>query len=60
MTGRLHLQAAGFLLAGIRPEDPTTFLAAVGLGLITAVIGCVRPALRAARIDPIKALRNLS
>jgi predicted permease len=48
----------GSLLAGIRPEDPVTIITAVALGLLTAAIGCLRPALRAARIDPITALRQ--
>jgi ABC-type antimicrobial peptide transport system permease subunit len=46
------------LLFGIAPGDPQTILAAVALCLFTTVIGCVRPALRAARIDPMVALRE--
>jgi predicted permease len=47
----------GALLSGVRPEDPLTIAAAAGLCLTTAVVGCLRPALRAARVDPMTALR---
>jgi putative ABC transport system permease protein len=46
------------LLFGIPPNDPRTILAAVALCMLTAVIGSVRPAIRAARIDPMRALRE--
>lgn len=46
------------LLVGVQPGDPPTFLAAALLCLATTVFGCVRPALRASRIDPISALRS--
>jgi len=48
----------GALLFGIPPADPLTIVAAVGVCLLTAMIGCLRPALRAARIDPMTALRQ--
>jgi ABC-type antimicrobial peptide transport system permease subunit len=41
----------------VRPEDPLTFALASGLCLATALAGCLRPALRAARVDPLVALR---
>lgn len=44
-------------LFGVSPADPATMLAAVLLCLVTAIAGCLRPALRAGRIDPITALR---
>ncbi|HEX9941883.1 MAG TPA: ABC transporter permease [Thermoanaerobaculia bacterium] len=47
----------GALLFGVRPEDPLTIAAAVALCLATAAAGCLRPALRAARVDPLSALR---
>lgn len=46
------------LLFGVPPTDPQTILAAVALCLITAAIGCLRPALRAGRVDPMNALRE--
>jgi predicted permease len=47
----------GALLFGVRPEDPLTIAAAAALCLATAVVGCLRPALRAASVDPLSALR---
>ncbi|MFP5284405.1 MAG: ABC transporter permease [Thermoanaerobaculia bacterium] len=48
----------GALLFGVRPEDPITIAAAAALCLVTAVAGCLPPALRAARVDPLSALRT--
>jgi putative ABC transport system permease protein len=47
----------GALLFGVRPEDPLTIAVAAALCLATAVAGCLRPAMRAARVDPLSALR---
>jgi predicted permease len=47
----------GALLFGVRPEDPLTIAAAAALCLATAVVGCLRPAIRAASVDPLSALR---
>lgn len=47
----------GALLSGVRPEDPLTIAAATALCLATALAGCLRPAMRAARVDPLSALR---
>ena len=46
------------LLAGVRPNDPATIAIASALCLATAIVGCLRPALRAARTDPMAALRS--
>jgi predicted permease len=46
------------LLFGVRPEDPLTLGVAALLCLLTAAIGCVQPAMRAARVDPMMALRS--
>jgi putative ABC transport system permease protein len=46
------------LLAGVRPEDPVTIGIAAALCFATAVAGCLRPAMRAARVDPVNALRG--
>ncbi len=47
----------GALLFGVQPGDPMTFAIATGVCAVTAIAGCLRPALRAARTDPISALR---
>jgi putative ABC transport system permease protein len=47
----------GALLFGVRPEDPLTLTVAAALCLATAIAGCLRPAMRAARVDPLSALR---
>ena len=49
--------AMGALLVGVRPEDPLTMVTATLLCLVTATFGCLLPALRAARVDPLLALR---
>jgi putative ABC transport system permease protein len=45
------------LLAGVKPYDAETFLAATGLCLTMTVLGCLLPAWRAARVDPMTAMR---
>jgi predicted permease len=58
--GLAHLtaRAMGALLAGVPPADPTAIGAAAALCLVTAVAGGLRPAIRAARVDPMAALRE--
>jgi putative ABC transport system permease protein len=46
------------LLFGVPAGDLGTIAAAAALCLLTAVIGCVRPAMRAAKVDPMSALRE--
>jgi putative ABC transport system permease protein len=45
------------LLYGVTPGDPITFLAVTALLSGAALLACYIPALRAARIDPMAALR---
>ena len=45
------------LLYGVAPGDPITFLAVTALLSGAALLACYIPALRAARIDPMAALR---
>ena len=52
-TGRA-MQA---LLAGVSPADGMTFLCAVGLAVLMTIAGSLVPALRAARVDPMTAMR---
>jgi predicted permease len=45
------------LLAGVKPADAPTMLAAVGLSVVMTIVGSLLPTLRALRVDPITALR---
>jgi ABC-type lipoprotein release transport system permease subunit len=46
------------LLYGVSANDAATFAAVAGALLITAVLACLGPAVNAARLDPVAALRN--
>jgi ABC-type antimicrobial peptide transport system permease subunit len=46
------------LLFGIEPWDVTAYASGVGVLLLTAVLAALIPAIKAARIDPISALRH--
>jgi ABC-type antimicrobial peptide transport system permease subunit len=46
------------MLYGIRPTDPVTFAAMSGLLLLVGVAASSIPAFRAARVDPMKTLRE--
>jgi ABC-type antimicrobial peptide transport system permease subunit len=45
-------------LVGVEPTDPATYLAMATGFLLIAAIACGVPALRAARLDPMVALRD--
>jgi predicted permease len=45
------------LLFGVRPADAVTMIGVVALVLVVATLACVRPALRASRLDPNVVLR---
>ena len=53
--------AAGRLIASqlfeVRPTDPLTYVAVSAVLLVTGVVGCLVPAVRAMRVDPLIALR---
>jgi putative ABC transport system permease protein len=60
-VGLLGMLAAGPVLSAMlfdtTPFDPSTFIAATGLFVFVALIAAVLPARRAAKIDPMVALR---
>ena len=45
-------------LYGVPANDPTTYAAVAGLLAIVGLAACLRPAMRAARLDPITVLRE--
>ncbi|HEX2190404.1 MAG TPA: ABC transporter permease [Longimicrobiaceae bacterium] len=53
----LGTRALRSLLYGVSPTDPATFAAVAGLILASAALACWLPARRAARVDPVNALR---
>jgi putative ABC transport system permease protein len=46
------------MLVGVEPTDPATFAAMTAGFLVIAAVACGVPALRAARLDPLVALRD--
>ena len=54
MNGR----ALKALLFNIAETDPAAFLAASGTVLVAALLAAMLPALRAMRVDPVRALRE--
>jgi ABC-type antimicrobial peptide transport system permease subunit len=45
------------LLFGITPHDPATLVAVALMMAVIGIVACWIPALRAARIDPVTAMR---
>lgn len=50
-------QSLRTLLYGIRPDDLGTYLVVAAVLLAVAAVACIVPAYRAARLDPLRALR---
>jgi putative ABC transport system permease protein len=57
-TALAAARAMGSLLYGVEPRDPVTFLAVSGALAGVAIVASVIPAWRAARVDPLVALRT--
>jgi len=51
-------KAVSSLLYGVAPWDPMTWLVAPAVLVVIAALACVVPAVRAAAIDPLRALRQ--
>jgi putative ABC transport system permease protein len=51
-------QLLASLLIQVSPADPVTLIAASALLLLSAALGCLIPARRAMRVDPVVALRH--
>jgi len=50
-------RAMNALLFGVEPGDPLTIATAATICLVTAIVAALRPAVTAARVDPIRALK---
>jgi|HubBroStandDraft_6_1064221.scaffolds.fasta_scaffold05170_3 predicted permease len=55
--GFLLTRMLASLLFGVGPTNPVTYIAVSGIMLAVAAVACCLPALRAIRIDPMRALR---
>jgi ABC-type antimicrobial peptide transport system permease subunit len=51
-------RALASYLYGVSPSDPTIFAAVIALLLAVALLSCYLPSRRAARIEPLRALRH--
>jgi ABC-type antimicrobial peptide transport system permease subunit len=51
-------RALSSYLFGVEPTDPVSFSAVVVLLLLVSLIACAVPALRAAHVDPLSAIRR--
>jgi ABC-type antimicrobial peptide transport system permease subunit len=50
--------ALSTLLVGVAPLDPVAFAAAVVTLVASSILACLIPAQRAARIEPVEAMRT--
>jgi predicted permease len=53
----LAARALAAVLFGVRPYDPAALGGAAALAIVVALAACLVPAVRAARVDPLTALR---
>lgn len=57
LAGSVLTRLIGTLLYGVEPHDLWSFAAAAALVVMTALVACTIPCLRATRVDPIASLR---
>jgi ABC-type antimicrobial peptide transport system permease subunit len=57
-SAALLVKSLSRILYGVSPLDPVTFTVVPSVLAFAAALACVAPARRAARIDPIRALRT--
>jgi ABC-type antimicrobial peptide transport system permease subunit len=50
-------QLVAGMLFGVEPWDPVSFATIAGVLALTAIVAAAAPAVRAARVDPMVALR---
>jgi ABC-type antimicrobial peptide transport system permease subunit len=59
LAGAVELmRVLGSLLYGVGPHDPLVLGAVAAVLLVTGVLACTVPALRASRVAPVEALRH--
>ena len=58
LTAAVFSRSIAGLLYGVRPFDPITFIGVPVFLLVAASIACLVPAWKAARVDPVDALRQ--
>jgi predicted permease len=58
LASLVAMRALTSLLYGVTATDPPTFLAVAGVLLAISALACAIPARRAARVDPLAALRH--
>jgi predicted permease len=58
LIARIAAALISKLLFGVHPFDPTSYAASTALILLTALVASYLPARRAARVDPMVAVRN--
>jgi ABC-type antimicrobial peptide transport system permease subunit len=56
--GALFAHSVQAMLFSVSPADPAVYAAAAGCAALIALAASAIPALRAARIDPVRALRQ--